>query len=176
MSHHQAGMASVDVGVDHGGGVNTFEFGYVTDRVLRDAASQMSLGSLDARVKEFGFLLRVSGTILVFEGQDVENVRFGRGRSYVSVDWLYAERITTIRDIETLISLVLARLRRTPDVVADVCKRRKVAIDHGLFTSECEQMGELITMYARDRERFEEWKEGRLEIERREASGYQSYF
>ena len=175
MSHHQAGMASINVGVDHGGGVNTFEFGYVTDRVLRDAAGQMSLGSLDPRVKKFGFLLRVSGTFLVFEGQDVENVRFGRGRSYVSVDWLYAERITKMRDIESLISLVLGRLQRTPDVVADVCKRRKVAIDHTLFTSECGQMGKLITMYARDRRRFEEWKEGRLEIERKSAIGYKSF-
>lgn len=176
MSHHKIGTASVDVGVQRGGGTNAFEFGYVTDHVLREAADQTVFCSLDERIKEFGFLLRVSGTLLVFEGQDVESVRFGRGRSYVSVDWLYAERLTAIRDFEVLLGLVLSRLRKTPQVVADVCIRRKVAIDQALFTSECEEMAKLITMYARDRARFEEWKERRLEIERREASGYQSYF
>lgn len=168
--------ATVDVGIQNGGGLETFEFGYVTDHVLREAASRMTLCSLDARVKEFGFLLRVSGTITVFEGQDVESVRFGRGRSYISVDWLYAERLRAIRDFEVLSGLVLGRLRRTPGVVSDVCKRRKVAIDEAMFTRECEQIGELITMYARDRARFEEWKERRLEIERKSVIGYKSYY
>jgi hypothetical protein len=53
--------------------------------------------------------------------------------------------------------------------------RRKVAIDLPLFTSECDEMSKLITMYARDRARFEEGKERRLEIERRDASGYKAY-
>ena len=165
----------MSVGVQRGGGTNTFEFGYVTDRVLRDAVGEMTLMSLDSRVKLFSILLRVSGTLVVFEGHDVENIRFGRGRSYVSVDWLYAERLTAIRDFEVLLGLVLSRLRTTPKVVADVCIRRKVAIDEALFTSECEEMGKLITMYARDRARFEEWKGRMLELERQSRVGFKCY-
>jgi hypothetical protein len=80
-----------------------------------------------------------------------------------------------MRDFELLPELVLSRLGKTTKVVADVCMRRKVAIDLPLFTSECDEMSKLITMYARDRARFEEWKERRLEIERRDASGYKAY-
>jgi hypothetical protein len=176
MSHHEAVTASVSVGIQDGGGLETFEFGFVTDRVLRDAASRMTLSSLDARVKLLSILLRISGTFTVFEGQDVENVRFGRGRSYISVDWLYAERFRTTRDFEFLISLVLGRLRRTPAVIADVCGRRSVSIDRALLTRECEEMGKIITNYATDKGRFDEWKERMLEIERQSASGFKSYF
>jgi hypothetical protein len=175
MNQNPNSSAEIGVGVQMGGGFVTYEFGYVIERLMRDATETFRIQSLDARVRRLAFLLRVSGKFTVFEGDDVENVKFGRYRSSVSVDWLYAEKYTKLRDIRALVALVTSRLRKTPNVLAAVCAQRAVKIDYSLFLSECDIISNNIELYANDSERFKRWKESVIDIEKEIIPKYRSF-
>ena len=154
----ESGGAVVNVGAQVGGGQRPYEFGYVISAVLRAAVADVRLRSLDSRVQKLAILLRISGPLLVFEGFDVEEVHFGRRRQSISVDWLYGQQYTHLRDIEKLVSLVVARLRMTPKVVASVCRKRKVDVDESLLAAEFEQIASVVPELAHDAVRFKAWK------------------
>ena len=154
----ESGGAVVNVGAQVGGGQRPYEFGYVISAVLRAAVADVRLRSLDSRVQKLAILLRISGPLLVFEGFDVEEVRFGRRRQSISVDWLYGRHCTDLRDVDTLVSLVVARLRMTPKVVASVCRKRKVDVDESLLAAEFEQIASVVPELAHDAVRFKAWK------------------
>jgi hypothetical protein len=80
-----------------------------------------------------------------------------------------------MRDVGTLLSLALARLQMTPEVLAAICVRRAVKINLQLFQSECNLISKDIECFAKDSKRFKTWKESAIESEREIVPKYRSF-
>lgn len=105
-------------------GVASKQLELVFFRISKRAADDLVLNSLDPRVVDLTFILRVDGKFGTFEGEPVENVKFGRVRDYISVDFLIKEHEWRDRTVQQITDVLIARVERTPEVLAAACKDR----------------------------------------------------
>jgi hypothetical protein len=108
-------------------------------RAMKPAGAMVPLHSLDSRLKRLVFILRVSGEIVVFEGQPVENVKFPRGRACVSVDILVWERDWQGKTNRQIAAVLARRVRTVPAVLEPLMRKRKLAIDTAMLTDELDR-------------------------------------
>jgi hypothetical protein len=108
-------------------------------RAMKPAGVEVPLHSLDSRLKRLVFILRVSGEIVVFEGQPVENVKFPRGRACVSVDILLWERDWQGKTNRQIAAVLARRVRTVPAVLEPLMRKRKLAIDAAMLTDELDR-------------------------------------
>ena len=108
-------------------------------RAMKPAGAKVPLHSLDSRLKRLVFILRVSGEIVVFEGQPVENVKFPRGRACVSVDILLWERDWQGKTNRQIAAVLARRVRTVPAVLEPLMRKRKLAIDAAMLTDELDR-------------------------------------
>ncbi len=108
-------------------------------RAMKPAGAVVPLHSLDSRLKRLVFILRVSGAIVVFEGQPVENVKFPRGRACVSVDILLWERDWQGKTNRQIAAVLARRVRTVPAVLEPLMRKRKLAIDAAMLTDELDR-------------------------------------
>lgn len=112
---------------------------HVRWKVLKPAAKPIVLQSLDPRVKQLSLLLRVSGPVKQYEGNPVEEVKFGRSREWISVDLLVWQRDWQDRTYRQIADVLCDRVRAVPSVVAVACRAKKVSIDEEMLGREMEE-------------------------------------
>ena len=117
-------------------GSTTEQFDFLFYYLSKQAAEGIELHSLDSRVKCLSFLWRVDARFGSFEGMSVEYVMFGRRREWISVDWLIKEHEWQGKSLPELVSLLGQRLRDTPAVLLDACRKKKLHLDPDLLSQE----------------------------------------
>jgi hypothetical protein len=108
-------------------------------RAMKPAGARVPIHSLDSRIERLVFILRVSGEIVVFEGQPVENVKFPRGRACVSLDILLWERDWEGKSNREIAAVLARRVRAVPAVLEPLMRKRKLAIDTAMLSDELDR-------------------------------------
>lgn len=129
-------------------GPTTSQFLHCFYHISKRAADDFVLRSLGDRVAELAFLWRVDGKFGSFEGDDVENVKIGRQREYISVDWLIRIPDWQRRNIHEVTAMLCRRLAASPPVIAAACRKRSVKVDEPLLASELTEYGARMTALA----------------------------
>lgn len=171
--HHPIPMT---VGTQCEGGSRTYEYEYAIDRAFRKACYDIKLSSLDVRVQELAILLRLGGQFGEFEGDPVENIKYGRNRSYISVDYLYPGSLKKVRDIEVLGNSVVSRIESTPSVLHALCVKRKVKLDLPLMTQEFTVLKGLYLNYLHSVEHLESCRSYLTSEKRMLATGSPTHY
>jgi hypothetical protein len=138
--------AEIEIAGEYGG-PNIESVLIVSRKVLRPAAMGLLLHSMDSRVKHLTMILRVSGSLKKYEGNPVEEVKFGRSREWISVDLLLWERDWQGRTYSEIADVLCDRVRLVPFVVAAACRVKKVAVDEGKLRLEMDDFIKVVYTY-----------------------------
>jgi hypothetical protein len=122
--------------------------------IWREWAFQRPTLAFDRRIESFGVILRVDGQFGEFGGDDVGEVRFGRGRVYASVDIVLRKHDWMDRTVQQIAEVFVSRTRAIPDVIEPVFARRKVCLDASVLRREIGEWCEWMEIEAR---RFDPW-------------------
>jgi hypothetical protein len=129
-------------------------FNLVQCGIWRSWAEYRPTRAFDPRIEIFGVILRVDGTFGEFGGDDVGEVRFGRGRVYASVDIVLRKHDWMDRNVQQIAEVFVRRTHAIPDVIEPVFARRKVHLDAPLFRREIREWCEWMEAEA---PRFDPW-------------------
>ena len=111
-------------------------------RAMKPAGARVPIHSLDTRIRQLSLILRVSGEVVVFEGQPVENVKFARSREWVSVDILLWERDWEGKTNREIAAVLARRVRAVPAVLEPLMRKRKLAIDTAMLSDELDRFAD----------------------------------
>jgi hypothetical protein len=102
------------------------------------------VGISDSRVRELAFLLRVSGSITSFEGQPVEEFKYGRSDHSISIDFLFqtGEYVNTTPTERLL--LFATRMRQAVPVLIEGCRKKGFAVEPELLRVSMEEYAKKI--------------------------------
>ena len=111
-------------------------------RAMKPTGARVPIHSLDTRIRQLSLILRVSGEVVVFEGQPVENVKFARSREWVSVDILLWERDWEGKTNREIAAVLARRVRAVPAVLEPLMRKRKLAIDTAMLSDELDRFAD----------------------------------
>jgi hypothetical protein len=111
-------------------------------KAMKPAGVESQIHSLDDRIRQLSLLLRVSGRFQSFEGKSVENVKFARDRSWISVDLLLWVVDWQDRTKVEVARVLAERVRGVPAVIEPLLVKRGMMIDRSLLNEELGRFAE----------------------------------
>jgi hypothetical protein len=119
-------------------------------RIMKACAEHIEISSLDSRIQQLSFLLRVSGRVHDFRmdpvhtRRDVENIKIAKDRSYVSCDLLVDASDWEGRTKFDIARVVAGRVRQVAGIVGPVCVKRGLKVDPVRLGEELDRYAECI--------------------------------